>query len=166
MSQDTCYSFHSNYFTFQSRFLYRLLQIWRVIYSPAARYLLLVNRNKNYFCPLSPLDPLVWRLYVNFMCIFVYRGLLVLAGRNKRVDRQNVHMNVLLTKGRFMIRGMFTSKKWHVLVSIGNGRLSRNGVGYCSNLCSCTDSNRNILPARKNQDTFVIVLDQSRVGLI
>lgn len=55
--------------------------------------------------------------------------------------------------------GCLRRKKWDVLVSIGSfSEWLENARGYCCNLRSCTDSNRNMLPARKNQDTFVIIL--------
>jgi len=149
--------------TIQSRFLCRSLQTWRVI---AANK----NKNKDYLYSLILnkflCDDCVYINFYVFVFIFVCHVLHVFAGRNKRMDRQNVHVNVLLMEGHFMMCGMFSWKKWDVLVSIGSlSEWLENAFGYCSNLRSCTDSNRNMLPARKNQDTFIIILDQSGVGL-
>jgi len=47
-------------------------------------------------------------IFYVFVFIFVCRALHVFAGRNKRMDRQNVHINVLLMEGHFMMRGMFS----------------------------------------------------------
>lgn len=73
---------------------------------------------------------------------------LLVLGRNKRMDRQNIHVNVLLIEGLFMIRDMFTWKKWDVLVERWSiGVVAQNTFGYC--LLSRTDSNRNMLPTRE-----------------
>lgn len=101
----------------------------------------------------------------SFATLFDYYDLLVRAGRDKRVDRQNVHVSVLM-EGLFMVRG--------VMVRFGKVRRARidrqpledwRMLNYCSNLRSSTDNDKNIMPAQKNQDAFVIVLNQFCVGI-
>lgn len=81
------------------------------------------------------------------------------------MDKQNVHASVLM-EGLFMVHDGYTGKKsgtCRSLVSTASLAMVVECLGYSSNLRPCTGG-RNMLPARKNQDTFVIVMSQTRVG--
>lgn len=103
-----------------------------------------------------------WPYVVGFTFAFYLRHvLLVLAGRDKRVDRQNVHASVLM-EGLFMVRNGRSGKNWTSSYRQTASRgLVEEWPGYSSSLRPCTGG-KNMLPAQKNQDTFVIIRSISR----
>lgn len=105
----------------------------------------------------------MWQLYIDLMLYLrVAPYLFSPAGIKGWTGRMSTWMSCWWRTTSWSA-GCLRRKKWDVLVSICSlSEWSENARGYCCNLRSCTDSNRNMLPARKNQDTFVIILSISR----